>query len=42
MYDHNSLSYEKINNVFKALYYNFLLKHAYNVYPELSDLVVTN
>ena len=37
LYDHNSLSYEKINNVFKALYYNFLLKHAYNVYPELSE-----
>ena len=37
LYDQNSLKYENMEMVFKALYYNFLLKHAYDVHPELSE-----
>jgi hypothetical protein len=36
-FDKNELNYENLSGIFKALYYNFLLKKVYEDYPELSE-----
>ena len=37
IYDDNELQYENLENVFKAIYFNYLLKYAYYEHPELTE-----